>query len=141
MPIDSNATADAINGHEWDTSKLSPAPNSDLQYACVFPLMTPRACGGPDDCDCSAPISGTIADLKNPLCQDLGTNQYSTNQSRAKAYPGIRELQVLEGLGDQAIVASICPANVTDDKRSDYGFRPAIAALLHGVRTPLRTCF
>ena len=50
--------------------------------------------------------------MKNPLCQ--GSGGYSTTQIRAKAYPGIRELQVLQGLNDQAIVASICPANVTD---------------------------
>ena len=74
--------------------------------------------------------------MKNPLCQ--GSGGYTTTQIRAKAYPGIRELQVLQGLNDQAIVASICPANVTDPTRSDFGYRPAIAALIGRCATAPR---
>jgi hypothetical protein len=136
-PIDSAWNADPINGHEWDISKVTPAANSDLQYACVFP-KTAHDCGmDVNDCDCAAPTVGTIADIKNPLCQSM-QNTYSTVQSRAKGYPGIRELQVLEGLGEQAIVASICPANTTNPAGSDYGYRPAIAALIDRLRNALR---
>jgi hypothetical protein len=77
---------------------------------------------------------------KNPVCQDLATGAYATRQTRAKAYPGIRELQVLKGIGDQAIVASICPANTTDATRADFGYRPVIAAILNRLRPQLREC-
>ena len=40
-----------------------------------------------------------------PLC-DTTT---PTTQVRGKAYPTIRELRVANGLGDQGVVASICP--------------------------------
>ena len=89
---DSAANADPISGHEWDTSKDSPA-NRDLQYACVFNIAQPKTCNDSTDCDCANPTNGMVADMKNPLCQAPGTNVYSTLQLRAKAYPGIRELQ------------------------------------------------
>jgi hypothetical protein len=137
-PVGSTASADPINGHEWDTSKASP-PNSDLQYACVYPLKTSRNCGNnPDDCDCGPPSTGSIEDLKNPLCQDVATNAYSTDQGRAKAYPSLRELQVLQGLGENAIVASICPANITDVDSPIFGYRPAIDAIVNRLSTSLR---
>jgi len=137
---DSAANADPINGHEWDTSKDSPA-NRDLQYACVFNIAQPKTCNDSTDCDCANPTNGMVADMKNPLCQAPGTNVYSNQQLRAKAYPGIRELQVLKGIGDQGIVASICPSNTTDALRADYEFRPAMSALLRGVGISIKTCF
>jgi hypothetical protein len=137
---DSAANADPINGHEWDPSKDSPA-NRDLQYACVFNIATPRACLDQNDCDCATPTGGMISDTKNPLCQAPGTNLYSNTQVRAKAYPGLRELQVLKGLGDQAVVASICPAQASDTLRADYAFRPAMSALLREVGVTIKTCF
>jgi hypothetical protein len=74
--------------------------------------------------------------MKKPLCQS--DNTYSHQQVRAKAYPGIRQLQVLKGIGNQAIVASICPANTTDTTRPDFGYRPVIAALVRRLRPRLR---
>jgi hypothetical protein len=136
---DSAYNADPIAGHEWDTSKDSP-PNRDLQYACVFNI-TPRLCTDSSDCDCANPTSGTVADLKSPLCQAPGTNAYSTTQVRAKAYPGLRELQVIQGLGSQGVVASICPSNTGDNTRTDFGFRPAMSVLLRGVSNTIKTCF
>jgi hypothetical protein len=137
---DSAANADPINGHEWDTSKDSP-PNRDLQYACVFNILQPKTCNDSSDCDCASPSVAMVADAKNPVCQAPGTNLYSNLQTRAKAYPGLRELQVLKGIGDQAIVASICPANATDALRADYAFRPAMSALLREVGISIKTCF
>jgi len=95
------------------------------------------------DCDCAdgtANMGGTVAEIKNPLCQNQQTGAYGTRQFRAKAYPGIRELQVLKGIGEQAIVASICPANVDPAQRTraDFGYRPAISALVSRLRTALR---
>jgi hypothetical protein len=138
---DSPTNADPINGHEWDPTKASPA-NADLQYACTFPLPVggERNCTDSTDCDCANPTGGMVADMKKPLCQ--GPGGYSTLQVAAKAYPGIRELQVLRGLSDQAVVASICPSNVTDSTRSDYGYRPAITAIVTQMRPALRgQCF
>jgi len=136
--VNAAANADPIHGHEWSTDKISPLPNSDLQFACIFPLPAPKACGSAvSDCDCR-PDQGSMAapPTTSPLCQ-VG-NAYSTNQVKAKAYPGTRELEVLKGIGDQAIVASICPANVADPNASDYGYRPAIEALINRLRNALR---
>ena len=100
-----------------------------------------RSCAAAaSDCDCrpdpSAP-AGSAPVTNSPLCQGAN-NAYSTTQVKAKAYPGIRELQVLKGIGDQAIVASICPANTADQNATDYGYRPAIAALIDRLRNALR---
>jgi hypothetical protein len=94
----------------------------------VFTLPTPRDCTGKtSDCDC---IHGELT--KNPLCQNPITGAYGKIQYKAKGYPGIRELQVLRGIGEQGIVASICPADVSE------GYRPAIEAVLDRIRVPLR---
>jgi hypothetical protein len=93
---------------------------------------------GTEDCDCGG-ASTELNATKNPLCQS-GTT-FTQNQLRAKAYPGTRILQMLQGLDpDQAIVASICPANLDMKKvdAPDYGYTPAIQALLSRLRTVLR---
>lgn len=131
----STRNADPKNGHEWDPSKDMAQPNADLQYACVFDLVTPKTCTEAADCDCFGP---NIADVQNPLCQNA-QGAYTNQQLRAKAYPGTRILQVLRGIeASQAIVASICPANVSDKNRDDYGYSPAIRALVGRLRNALR---
>jgi hypothetical protein len=137
---DSAPRADPIHGHEWDPSKSYPPTNADLQYACTFALNPPKACVSQADCDCYAVSAATAGDAKNPLCQDPTTGVYSTTQSGAKGYPGLRELEVLQGLGSQAIVGSVCPANSSDKTRGDYGYRPVIAAIVNRIRNPLRGC-
>ncbi len=132
----SAANADPFNGHEWDPSMATPTPNADLQYACVFPLNPTKTCTEQTDCDCFVPMGGNAAAASNPLCQNGGN--YSNVQTRAKGYPGTRELQVLQGLGEQAIVASICPSNVMNMAAADFGYRPAIAALISRLRNALR---
>ena len=106
--------ADPITGHEYTTS-------DDLQYACVFDLPAPRDCSvaGASGCDCS---SGS----DSPVCDP----NKATTQLRARAYPGLRELATLKSLGDQAIVGSVCPSQLTDSKRDDYGYRLAMNAIL-----------
>jgi hypothetical protein len=49
----------------------------------------------------------------------------------------LRQLAVLKGLGDNAIAASICARNVKDASRPDYGYRPALSALLERLRAGL----
>ncbi|HKQ71069.1 MAG TPA: hypothetical protein VJT73_17100, partial [Polyangiaceae bacterium] len=123
--------ADEKHGHEWNPSSAFP----DLQYACTFPLPETRDCDGTknQDCDCA---NGNMT--QSPLCQNPTTGAYGTTQYRAKAYPAVRELQVLQGIGEQGIVASICPANVNDPSRRDYGYRPAVDAIVERLRGSLR---
>jgi hypothetical protein len=127
-PDASSPEANAVNGHEWLTSKSSAG---DLQYACIFPLLTPNTnCAG-GDCDCNT-------DGKNPLCQDDAGN-YTDTQFRAKAYPGARELGVLEQIGDQGIVASVCPAQLKNPgaEQRDFGYRPATGAIIDRLKKRL----
>jgi hypothetical protein len=124
--------ANEINGHEWDTSKSS---SGDLQYACIFPLPTPKLDCTSTTCDCNT-------DGKNPLCQDEDGN-YTNTQFRAKAYPGVRELEVLRSVGDQGIVASVCPAQLDhpEAEYNDYGYRPATGAIVDKLKSRLTgTC-
>jgi hypothetical protein len=120
-------TADPKNGHEWDPK------SADLQYACTFRLPAPADCSSADqNCDCSDGDK-----TNNPLCQSAdGT--YGKTQFGAKGYPGLRELELIQGLGEQGIVGSICPKNTSDESKADYGYRPAMASLLARLRVPLR---
>jgi hypothetical protein len=118
--------ANPINGHERNI--LS---NSDLQYACIFQLPAPRDCAASansSSCDCQSPTDGSM----NPLCQALdGT--YQTTQGYAKALPALRILQVLKGVGDAGVLASICPKNIVDPTSEGYGYRPVIGTLVQDV--------
>jgi len=117
-PTSAGQLASSINGHERSTN------NSDLQYACVFELKTPRDCSTVSfGCDCSGGSSGD-----NPLCQDA-SGQYGQLQYFAKGFPGTRQLQVLRDLGDQAVVASICPKDTATPTASAYGYNAAMDAL------------
>lgn len=121
-----NGGDNAQNGHEW-----TPTGNTDLQYACTFPLVTPRDCtvSNGASCDCADPTND------NPLCAaNPNDNGNRTLQVRAKAYPGVRELAVLKGLGDQAVVGSICPSQYDDPKATDYAYRPLVASLVEQAK-------
>jgi hypothetical protein len=84
----------------------------DLQYACTFSLPQPEqgsaTCTSPDSPD-------------NPVCA-MGV------QIADKAYPGLRELAVVGGLGERGIVASICPFDPFDDMTAGSGYGPAMTA-------------
>ena len=134
-PDSTNPHANVINGHEYNIPGLD-----DLQYACTFPLNTPKTCAATNKaCDCS-PDAPTMPDKANsPLCQG-GAN--INTQTSAKAYPGTRELQVLKDLGENAIVASICPKEVqaVGDQASDpnYGYNPAVGAIIERLKVALQ---
>jgi hypothetical protein len=109
-------------------------------YACVFKLKTPRDCAKiatmPEPkpgCDCEEVRAGD----NNPLCQNPQTNAYEKNQYFAKAYPGLRELQVLKDYGKNSIVASICARNLIDPNAQDYGYRPAVDAIVDRLKEAL----
>jgi len=135
-PSMTSGGTDAINGHEYTPGTkdgVQTVPD-DLEYACVFPLQTPRNCADPNvsSCDCTDPMND------NPLCADNGTNG-RTLQTHAKAYPGIRQLNVIRDLGPQGVASSICPLQQLDPTRADYAYRPAIQALVARVRSRLKT--
>ncbi|HSO00719.1 MAG TPA: hypothetical protein VLS89_20645 [Candidatus Nanopelagicales bacterium] len=111
-----------INGSEYQIPE-----RNDLQYACIFPLPP----GAERDCS----IAGTPAcecgpGVESPLCEIDPATGEPTLQTRAKAYPGLRELALIRGIGSQGIVGSVCPAQLDDEERPDFGYRPAIEAIL-----------
>ena len=96
----------------------------DLQYACVFPL--PRHAIAPARRATATASAGSKPRIRSAQTPSPGA--YGKIQYKAKGYPGIRELEVLRGIGEQGIVALICPADVNE------GYRPAIEAVLDRIR-------
>jgi hypothetical protein len=122
------ALANAINGHERDIST-----RDDLQYACIFPMRAPKDCTVElEGCECTGSVI-----LFNPICQEPG-GAYSNVQRFARALPSTRELRVLQGIGEQAVVASICAETVDDEGQSTFGYKPAVNAILHALQSRLR---
>jgi hypothetical protein len=121
-------TENPINGHEYSIPK-----KDDLQYACTMPIPAPQDCSviGLFACDCE--------DIQNdnPLCVENDDGN-PTLQVRAKAYPGLRQLAVLRGLGDRAVVGSICATQITDPTTPDYAYRPVVASLLDRMKLRLQ---
>ncbi len=131
--VASEPNADPLHGHEYqpNTDRAAHAIG-DLQYACTFELPEPIVCDATfSNCDCKPGHSSN-----NPLCQ-AADGSYGTTQYRAKAYPGLRQLSVLEGLGSQGIVGSICPAQLADAAARDYGYLPAIGAIIERLKQEL----
>jgi hypothetical protein len=130
-PVDApTPQTDVISGHEQQTK-------DDLNYACIFELETPRNCEGIASCDCNSPAD---LDSKRPLCQPPSGGALGKTQFYAKAYPGSRHLEVLRGIGDQAIVASICPKVARSSKPDsdvNYGYNPAMDALVQRLKPAL----
>ncbi len=128
-----------VNGREYDTTEgdMGMIAADDLQYACIFPLPTPRDCtqrsaANGDACDCF------VGKLDRPLCeQDPGRSTPGTTQYWSKAYPGSRHLEVLKDYGANSIVASICARNVENAQAADFGYRPAIAAIVDRLKEQL----
>lgn len=120
-----------INGREYDTGAGTAIPD-DLQYACIFPLPQPRDCNmfDPnlgDACDCFA------GNVDRPLCEETpGSSPAGTTQYWAKAYPGLRQLDVLRGYGENSVVTSICARNVEAVRAAqpDFAYRPALNAVV-----------
>jgi hypothetical protein len=129
--------SNSINGHEQNIPNFD-----DLQYACTFPLEEPIPCtqSNGDGCECNA----AERDYSRPTCAYSGEGDGT--QTHAKAYPSTRQLQVLKGFGNNAVVASICPKNTraqgspADDP--DYGYNPAMSALVRRLGEGfMKPCF
>lgn len=124
VPESGGPGENSVNGHEWLTA------NGDLQYACIFPLAQPRDCASSafSSCDCDDVHTGYAAN--NPVCQ-APSGEYTQIQRFAKAFPGTRHLQVLHDLGEQAVVASICPKLVGGDSSAPaYGYNAALQSVV-----------
>jgi hypothetical protein len=132
-----NPQQNPINGHEQNVPN-----NDDLQYACIFALPTPRVCmPGDSECDCSANASGdatAVTVANSPVCQPPTGGPAGTTQYYAKAYPGLRELQVTRDLGDRGVPASICAKTLDNAADSEFGYTPAFDALLKRVSATLK---
>jgi hypothetical protein len=125
------SNCDAFNGKEWDTTTSK--VGIDLQYACVFPLETAKDCTKLPQgatCDCGMSYAGPLCD-PNPM--DGGN---LTLQARGKAYPTIRELRVVKAMGDQGVASSIC-VRTNDTTSPDYGYRPAVRAIIDRLKSVL----
>jgi hypothetical protein len=128
QPPTAGITADPFNGREWNTAKS--ALGLDLQYACTFALPTSKECADfatNPACDCVGPATDPDGP---PLCAPGESG--NSLQVRGKAYPTIRELRVAQGLGNQGIVASICPKSL-DESSPEFGYRPVVSQLLRRV--------
>jgi hypothetical protein len=132
-----NPEANPINGHEQNLPLMD-----DLQYACTFPLATPRVCANGDSaCDCSADKTGStdaVIAANSPVCQPPAGGPAGTTQYYAKGYPGARELRLAQLLGERAVPASICPKTLTDAASPDYAYLPAFSALLTRIASTLK---
>lgn len=120
-----------INGHEQNVTG-----GDDLQYACIFPLRQPVECelpaamGNDVACDCN---SGTERDYNRPTCRYSDDLSAEGVQEYDKAYPGVRQLEVLRDLGEQAVVGSICPKSLSPQGAAEadrfYGYNPIVHAV------------
>jgi hypothetical protein len=131
-----NPQANHINGHETVNQG-----NADLQFACSFALPTPTLCDqaafdADKGCDCFQ--SDLI--FNRSLCQPPAGGPAAISQYYGKAYPGLRELGVLKGIGGHGIVASTCPKSA-DLASETYGYRPAMDALAGRIAKQIgRSC-
>ncbi|MEP7125914.1 MAG: hypothetical protein ABJE95_33590 [Byssovorax sp.] len=121
-PPDAPINANAINGHERVI-----ADQNDLQYACIYPRQTPKACTS-GACECDGSSIAT-----NPICQS-SDGSYGPVQQYARALPGIRELQVVKGLGDRASAASVCAPITVGASEPTFGYKPTVDAVLRALR-------
>jgi hypothetical protein len=135
------AAGNPINGREYDTAYGATLPR-DLQHACLFRLPQPVDCSGADP-NAVLPCACTPDVRNSPVCEDApGESPPGAIQYWARAYPGLRHLEVLRGqsaAGGHAVVGSICTDNASDPSRSDYGYRPVVDALVSRIAPRLQT--
>lgn len=167
-PPEAARLANRINGHEWNTSNKDvqfacvfslDAQLTSNSASAVHTCDLATECGADDGSDaykicarrydaCSCTLSAATATTKSlldptvslsPLCQD-NQNGYGNKQYFAKAYPGLRQLQVLRGFyernpSDNAVVGSICPKDLayTNRMSDGYGYNPVMTSLANAL--------
>jgi hypothetical protein len=117
--------ADPVHGREWTTL------GQDLEYACTFDLYErkPDGTSAPAQRTCAKGDTSCTTDCNGESDAPLCSSADRRVQVKAKAYPTRRELLVARALGDHAIVASLCPKQLTAPAAADYGYRPAVRAI------------
>jgi len=138
VPADStNPLANPANGHEQFVPD-----NAELQYACTFRLPTPKVCQAADTaCDCSPDKSGNldaVTAANSPVCQPPTGGPAGTTQYFGRGYPGSRELRFGKALGVRTAAASICPKDTSDEASQNYGYVPALNALVDRIAVTLK---
>jgi hypothetical protein len=135
-PSATDPAANSINGHEYyNHNPLTDVPaNDDLQYACIFPMEQPLDCTSVE-CDCS--LDDVVRN--KPLCHPPGGGPAGTTQYFAKAYPGLRQLEVLREFGENSIAASICPKLTQTGRELEpsFGYNPAMEAIIEVLKYKL----
>lgn len=123
-------TENSSNGHEFINNR-----HDQLQYACIFPLETPRDCRSSNgDCRCTE----TDIERNDPLCQPREGGAATTTQFAAAATPGLRQLEVLSAL-PRGVPASICPKVIDGEPHeASFGYNPAMRALIQQLASVLK---
>jgi hypothetical protein len=121
---DETENVNPINGHE---QAVTPT-RDDLQFACIYPLAQPIPCNDENAASCEC--NRDEAPKNSPLCKGATSTEDGT-QVYGRAYPSLRELEVLKGVGANSVVTSACPKNPASDDPSDAnaGYVPALNAL------------
>lgn len=57
-----------------------------------------------------------------------------TTQWWAQAYPSLRHLELVQRHGENAVLTSICPRSTAEPSAADFGYRPALSALLERLQ-------
>ncbi len=134
---------DPASGYEWITDQGSEhILKVDREYACIFPLATPRdcSCGGASPCTdpevnygCDCPLtSGLTPEQIPPICNP----NKQTEQTGAKTYPTQRELLLAMLMKGQGFVSSLCPIHVqpaadrTELTDPLFGYNPAVNGIV-----------
>ena len=147
MPLGPMAAPDPASGYDWITDQGSQhVLEVDREYACTFPLTTPRDCTNTSDpsvqytCDCPS-AAGLTPDQLPPICNPA----VPTQQVAAKAYPTERELLLAKLMGPQGFISSLCPihvqpaAGLTTTTDTVYGYNPAVNGIVDRLKVALNS--
>lgn len=65
------------------------------------------------------------------------TCRFEFSGETAKATPGLRQLSLIQKMGEQGIAASVCPARTDDENATDYGYNPAVGSIVDALKAGL----
>ncbi len=142
LPLGPTATPDSASGYDWVTDQGDHVLSVDREYACTFPLTTPRDCRDTSDpsvyyaCDCPSLSGPNPQPLTPQQLPPLCNPSVQSQQIAAKAYPTVRELLVAKLMGPQGFVSSLCPIHVqpkpglTQATDPLFGYNPAVNGIV-----------
>jgi hypothetical protein len=145
LPVAPTTTPDPAIGYDWITNQgAQHVLDVDREYACTFPLATPRDCSDVTDpavsyaCDCPSSAGLTPQELP-PICNP----NMPTQQIGAKTYPTEREILLAKLMGAQGFVSSLCPIHVQpaagETELTDplFGYNPAVNGIVEQLKVDL----